>query len=374
MQRLSRRELIALLASAPVLRAARSTPASPVAIGRCPAYGPGVETVLATMMDQLGGLSGLVANKTVTVKLNLTGSPGIRFQGKAPGLTHYVHPTVAFALVSLLDRAGARRIRLVESGYATNAPLEEYLLDSGWNVRALRSLSKNLEFEDTNFLGSGKTYHRFPVPGGGAIFPAYDLNHSYADTDVFVSLAKLKNHATCGVTLSIKNLFGITPASIYGDDAGVAEPNENPGSGRVLTCHEGKREPSKSAPQEINPASSRDPGHRMPRIVSDLAAARPVHLAIIDGVETLAGGEGPWIRGIRAVKPGLLIAGTNSVNTDTIATAAMGYDPRATRGAKPFLNCDNTLLLAEGLGIGSASLRDIEVRGLALHDALYSFG
>ena len=212
------------------------------------------------------------------------------------------------------------------------------------------------------------------MPGGGAIFPAYDLNHSYADTDVFVSLAKLKNHATCGVTLSIKNLFGITPASIYGDDAGVDEPNENPGSGRVLTCHEGKREPSKSAPQEINPASSRDPGHRMPRIVSDLAAARPVHLAIIDGVETLAGGEGPWIQGIRAVKPGLLIAGTNSVNTDTIATAAMGYDPRATRGTKPFLNCDNTLLLAEGLGIGSASLRDIEVRGLALHDAVYSFG
>ena len=46
-----------------------------------------------------------------------------------------------------------------------------------------------------------------------------------------MSMAKLKNHATCGVTLSMKNCFGITPASIYGDDAGVDEPNENPGQG-----------------------------------------------------------------------------------------------------------------------------------------------
>ena len=39
-------------------------------------------------------------------------------------------------------------------------------------------------------------------------------------------MAKLKNHETCGVTLSMKNIFGMTPASIYGDDAGRDEPNE----------------------------------------------------------------------------------------------------------------------------------------------------
>ena len=36
-------------------------------------------------------------------------------------------------------KAGAKRIRLVESAWATSGPLEEYLLDSGWNVRALQS-------------------------------------------------------------------------------------------------------------------------------------------------------------------------------------------------------------------------------------------
>ena len=61
----------------------------------------------------------------------------------------------------------------------------------------------------------------FPLlPWGGYVFPYYVLNHSYEDTDVYVSLAKLKNHATAGVTLSLKNSFGIQPNSLYGDDAG----------------------------------------------------------------------------------------------------------------------------------------------------------
>ncbi len=107
---------------------------------------------------------------------------------------------------------------------------------------------------------------------------------------------------------------------------------------RANVCHEGKREPSKSAPQEMDPQVSRDPGYRMPRIVAELATARPIDLAIIDGVESIAAGEGPWIRGIRSVQPGLLIAGTNAVCTDTVATAAMGYDPRAPRDTPPFRN------------------------------------
>ena len=188
-----------------------------------------------------------------------------------------------------------------------------------------------------------------------------------------MSMAKLKNHATCGVTLSMKNCFGITPASIYGDDAGVNEPNENPGKGRVSVCHEGKRQPAKSSPQEKGPNSSRDPGFRMPRIVADLAAARPIDIAFIDGVETMAGGEGPWIRGISFVRPGVMLLGTNAVNTDSVATAVMGYDPQAARGTAPFVNCDNTLRLAESLGVGSTDLNRIEVAGTPIKDALFKF-
>jgi uncharacterized protein (DUF362 family) len=370
---MTRREWIALISAAPLLKAAPDAPAAPVAIAKCAAYDEDVTARLATMFDQLGGLGRIVRGKTVTVKLNLTGSPGLRVDGRPPGVTHYVHPALVGATAHLMGRAGARRIRFVESAWASSGPLEEYLLDSGWNVRQLLSAAPGVEFENTNALGKGKWYARFEVPGGGYLFPAYDLNRAYEETDVFVSMAKLKNHGTCGVTLSMKNCFGILPASIYGDDAGVDAPNENPASGRLKTMHEGRRQPSKSAPAELHPDSSREPGYRVPHIVADLVKSRPIHLQIIDGIESIAGGEGPWIKGIHRVQPGVLLAGLNPVSTDAVATAVMGYDPRAARGAAPFRNCENTLLLAERHGAGSADLRKIDVRGVPIAGAMYRY-
>jgi hypothetical protein len=205
------------------------------------------------------------------------------------------------------------------------------------------------------------------------MYPAYDLNRAFEDTDVFVSLAKLKNHATCGVTLSLKNCFGSLPASIYGDNAGVDQPNENPTSGRDRVGHQGRRQPSKSAPQELHFGANHDPGYRVPHIVADLSAARPIHLAIVEGVESMAGGEGPWVGGVRTVKPGVLIAGLNPVCTDAVATAVMGYNPRAARGTAPFQTCDNTMLLAEAHGVGAADLQRIDVRGVSIAQALYRY-
>ncbi|MBM3744307.1 MAG: DUF362 domain-containing protein [Acidobacteria bacterium] len=373
---MTRRELLALVGAASAWDrplAGRETPTAPVAIVRSRSYEEDLGALLATPLDQLGGVGRLVKGKTVTIKLNLTGSPGLRLEGRPPGVTHYTHPRVAGTLAHLLGRAGARRIRFVESCWGTGGPLEEYLLDSGWNVRALATAASNVEFENTNSRGRWKGYARLKVPGGGRIYPAYDLNRAYEDTDVFVSLAKLKEHGTCGVTLSLKNVFGNTPASIYGDDAGREEPNESPTKGRLLVFHEGKRQPSASAPRELDQGSSRDPGYRVPHIVAELAAARPIHLAIIDGIQTVAGGEGPWMRGLRLVEPGLLIAGTNPVTTDAVATAAMGFDPGATRGQTPFGQCENTLRLAEALGLGTTDLRRVEVRGLPLDKAVFRF-
>jgi len=303
----------------------------------------------------------------------MTGSPGQRVQGKAPAITHYTHPKLLGAAANLMGRAGAKRIRFVESSWATAGPLEETMLDSGWNVRSLQSAAPAVEFENTNALGKGKRYSRFKVPGTPYMYPAYDLNHSYEDTDVYVSMAKLKEHDTCGITLSCKNVFGTIPASIYGDDAGVEEPNERPTSGRLKVGHEGVRQPAKSAPQELRFGANHDPGFRVPHIVADLVAARPIHLAIIDGVETIAGGEGPWIRGVRMVRPGVLLAGLNPVCTDAVGAAVMGYNPRATRGTAPFQKCDNILQLAEAHGVGTTDLSRIDVRGVPIEQAMFRF-
>ena len=369
---MTRRELLAIASAAPLF-AAKEPPASPVSVARCASYDEDLSSVLRQMFDQVGGIQRLVGGKTVTIKLNLTGSPGLRFQGKPLGSTHYTNPKLIGAMVHAMGEAGAKRIRLAESPWATAGPLEEYMLDSGWNVRALKTAAPNVEFENTNALGKAKKYSRVAVPGGGYIFPAYDLNPAYTDTDVFVSMGKLKNHATCGITLSMKNCFGNTPASIYGDDAGIHEPNESPTKGRLDVCHYGKRQPSLSSPSEINPKTSREPEYRMPRITAELNAARPVNIAFIDGVETVTGGEGPWIKGLKSVRPGLLVLGTNAVCTDTVGAALMGYDPRAPRGVAPFKSCDNMLLLAEALGVGSADLKKIDVRGVRIADAKFPF-
>jgi len=368
---MTRREWLALIAATPLLKADTApAPVAPVSIAKCASYEEDVAAKLAAMFDQLGGLPKLVRNKTVSIKLNMTGSPADRLNGAPRGVTHTVHPKMVAATAYLMGRAGAKRIRFVE-GARGRTPLEQALQASGFDVKALQSAG-NVEFENTDSLGQAASYSRFKVPNP-YMYPEYVLNHSYADTDVFVSLAKLKNHADCGVTLSIKNCFGAVPVSIYGGDAGADEPNERASQNRAEVCHFGRRQPAKIAPPELHPGVSNTAGYRVSRIVADLAAVRPIDLAIIDGVESMAGGEGPWIRGVRAVKPGVLIAGLNPECTDAVATAVMGYNPRATRGTKPFPHADNTMLLAEAVGVGSTDLKRIEVRGASIEQALYRY-
>jgi hypothetical protein len=170
----------------------------------------------------------------------------------------------------------------------------------------------------------------------------------------------------------MKNCFGITPTTIYGDRCGIDEPSPIPYGGRNM-IHTGDRQPSKSSPSEKDPRSPRQAGYRIPRAVADVVAARPVHLTILDGIETMAGGEGPWVRGTRPCRPGVVVAGTNCVTTDAVATAIMGLDPMADRGTAPFENCDSTLRLAEELGVGTRDLRQIEVIGTPIREAVFNF-
>jgi uncharacterized protein (DUF362 family) len=359
----------------PAWASAVQAPANRVAIGVCSEYNRQVFDTLSTMFDQLGGLEGLVRGKTVAIKLNMTGTPSTKLRSMPNQMTHWVHPQVIGSLVSLLGKAGATRIRLLESAPFGVKPLEEFMLSAGWQPKDFASAATRVEFENTNFLGSGKTYARFMVPGGGLMYPGYDLNHSYRDTDVFVSLAKLKEHRTAGVTLSMKNCFGITPCTIYSDEAPVDEPSIVP-VGYRGPMHSGSRVPPKSAPQPLDGNRSKDPSYRVPRITADLVSARPIHLAVIDGIYTMTGGELPnQGRGTihQAIHPGLLIAGMNCVSTDAVAVATMGFDPMADRGTPPFEKCDSTLRLAEQLGVGTRDLSRIEVVGTPIAKARFRF-
>jgi uncharacterized protein (DUF362 family) len=361
------------LSLAPTKLLAATPPTAPVAMARCSSYGPEIATTLAGMFDQLGGLRKLVSGKTVSMKINVTGNAELLFKGMSLGQTYWVHPQIVAATVHLLGKAGARRINLLESPTGTDIhSLAEFFTRAGWNPADFTSAASNVQLINTNYPGANGKYTRIYVPGGGLLFKAYDVNPAYQDCDVFISLAKLKEHTTAGITGAMKNLFGITPTTIYGTNAGVDEPSAVASGARGM-LHAGDRQPSKSALSELDPTSSRDPGYRVPRVTADLVAARPIHLSIIDGIQTVAGGEGPWAKTLRAVPPGLLIAGKNPVTTDAVCAGLMGFDPMADRGTPPFEGCDNTLKLAEGLGLGTRDLRRIEVIGVPISKARIEF-
>jgi hypothetical protein len=89
--------MISAAPSLQVLHGAPEPPVAPVSIAKCATYDEDVTAKMAAMFGQLGGLEKLVRNKTVTIKVNMTGAPGQRFQGLALGLTHYTHPKVVGA-------------------------------------------------------------------------------------------------------------------------------------------------------------------------------------------------------------------------------------------------------------------------------------
>ena len=310
-----------------------SEPRSKAVVGivSCKTYGAEVKTALRQCFDLVGGVGEMVRNKTVTVKLNLTGTNFTRFLGKPVGETYMTHSATVMALLALLF--DARRGPRPPGGINPRPRRIENEPRHGRMGCQRPQRPGQGQVQNTRNLGAAKTYATLRVPFGGYMFSSFDLNHSYHDTDVMISLAKLKRHLTAGVTLSMKNLFGVTPNSLYGWEAGSERATE----GRVAVARRagfgGIKLPG------IKPGIPyRDPFSRVPRIVVDICAARPIDLAIIDGISSMTGGEGPWCAyaaAIKPISPGLLIAGRNAVSTDAVATAVMGYDPRAARGRSP---------------------------------------
>lgn len=354
-----------------------NTPAPPppppesakVAIVSCQDYATSLQPALAQAFTLLGGIQSLVSGKTVAVKINLTNDGQFENQfGRPPGESFITHGATAIALASLLFQYGAQTVRFIDSvGFLS--PLGDILAMAQWDVPTLLSTG-NVELENTHNLGSGASYTNLTVPGRGYLFDYFELNHSYSDADVFISLAKLKQHLTAGFSLSTKCLFGSTPNSLYGTDAATSGENAVGFRGRIHGngVPGWNNDPPPGARTDLTPSA--EAGSRVPRVVADLSAARPVHIAIIDGITSMSGGEGPWAPNAAFVTPGVIIVGLNPISTDAVGVAVMGYaNPQAPRGTAPFTTCDNHLLLAQQAGIGTADLSKINVLGLPISQA-----
>jgi hypothetical protein len=161
----------------------------------------------------------------------------------------------------------------------------------------------------------------YRVPGGGQMFRQYTLAQGAVEADAFVSVQKMKNHAFMGVTLCLKNLFGLTPT----------EPH---GRSRTYFHHL----------------------VRMPYMLADLGRIFQPTLNIVDGLIGQAGQE--W--GGEARVCNTLVAGDQVIATDACATHLMGHDPAGDWPHEPFLRDRNALAVAAEAGFGTVNLEEID--------------
>jgi uncharacterized protein (DUF362 family) len=173
------------------------------------------------------------------------------------------------------------------------------------------------------------------------------MNAALKEIDVFISFAKMKCHSTTGITLSLKNLIGLPPISLYRRD---------------------EKQNHRSAFHE-----SEVYDQRLPRVAIDLNLTMPVHLALIDGIKTVEGGAGAWDTGYNPVQPGLIVASKNPVAADAVSAALMGFDPDAPSGSHPFTYADNHLILAREAGLGTNRLNEIGVVGAEMANVVFPF-
>lgn len=299
---------------------------------------------LRTMVDGLGGLGDVVkSGDRVAIKINMTG--GIYWEGKVQGLpgvdTFITHPEVVRALGQLVLDAGAKELYIVEAAYQWDS----------FAVWGYKQVAEDLgaTLIDLNDTKPYKDFVTVKVPGGGVVYQEFEFNPLLTEIDVFMSVSKMKCHNICGVTHTMKNLVGLVPIQFY-----------------RLKRDDGFR-------SALHGPDEKSAGYRMPRIIVELNKARPLHFGVVDGIKTAEGGEGPWLQGMNAIQPHVLIAGKNVVATDAVATAAMGFDPTAVAGSTPFIRGLNHIQLASDLGLGTNRLEEIAVLGPPIKDVTTKF-
>lgn len=351
-----------------------SIPKKPVTVQVCKRYHyPTVRQTMSSMFDELGDVRSLVKNKFVTIKLNLVNTSKKTVGGIPVELCVTTHPTVAMAVGSLFVEYGAKKVT-----FCDQLPFEEigYPSFSGYGFdedECNQEMNGRVAFVNTRNLGSYKSYDMVKVPHNPFLTTAWEVNKTYTESDVLISIGKLKNHVSGGVTLGMKNLFGVPPSSLYGDDL-ENEPDENATGYRGGTMHNCDKQPLTSSTTFTGQSREGEHGYNVPRFIVDLNNAFPIDLVVVDGISTIHSAEGWWLGSmVNVTSPGLLIAGRNPVCTDAAGAAIMGFDPDADDFEQPFSNGSNYLALARKIGLGENRLSEIEVGGIGLEKARFNF-
>jgi uncharacterized protein (DUF362 family) len=316
------------------------------------AYDPaGVKAKVQALFDAIGGISDVIrTDSKVAIKINLVGGSGSAMSSALKGVpiteAMWTHPVVMRAVAELLIDAGvsANNITIVEALWDTGATAPFGASDSLGYTAAKNAVGCNF----INLSAAAPYGDLADVPTGSPFhnFASFKMNRILTEVDAYISIPKLKHHYENGFSGSLKNQVGTVPVPYY------ALPS-NTGNRSALHSSDGG-------------ASTM----YLPRSVCDLNRARPVHLAVIDGIRNATGGEGVWNPTFAPARRHALIGGKDPVATDSIGALLMGLDPEATTLPLPKgggATCDNHLALLHARGAGTNQRAEITLTGDGTH-------
>jgi uncharacterized protein (DUF362 family) len=287
-----RQQLVKGPASGPLLQ---------VALVHCPNYEP--ERLLEAI--RAGWRSTRppeVRGKRVVIKPNIADF--------APDRPIHTDARLVEALIRHLGDLGAREIVLAE-GPPHNRDTEMLFRQSGFEALARR---QSVPLIDLNY--DDITPVKCVNPRATLLKELY-LPKTILSADVIISVPKMKTHKLAGITLSMKNMFGVLPGMKYGWPKNTLHWNGIP----LSIC-------------EIN-------------------GTIKTHYSIIDGIVGMEG-HGP-IMGT-AKKAGVLVMGANALSVDATAARVMGVDPARV----------DYLVMAQTIKLGSLRSENIGVAGETL--------
>ncbi|MEI7555787.1 DUF362 domain-containing protein [Candidatus Chlorohelix sp.] len=235
-----------------------------------------------------------------------------------PGSAINTHPAVLEAAIRLFREQGAKEV-IVAEGSAYQRDITDLLYQSGIQ-KVLDSL--NVPFVDLNHDDLVKVNTK----GGYNSLEFMWLPKTIAQAELLVSMPKMKTHHWAGVTLSMKNLYGIVPGIKYG------------------------------WPKNILHVTG------IEQNIVELYETMPPQATIVDGIMAMEG-DGPLFGTPKPAQ--VLVIGRDLVAVDATCARIMGFEP-----TKDFLK---HIWYADWLGQGVMSKDRIIQKALPVESVKQSF-
>ncbi|MEM2129480.1 MAG: DUF362 domain-containing protein [Candidatus Bathyarchaeia archaeon] len=247
-------------------------------------------------IELIGGMKRFVKKgDKVLIKANLV-------DGKPYETGETVHPETIRTIIKQAKTAEASQIKVGDAV-------------TSWDMTLYNTVAKIAEEEGAEWVDLGRSPRAEVKVENPVFFEKVSVAKELVECDVLINVGTLKTHHLAGVTVAMKNLYGVLELQ------------------------------------------DRIKYHRLDKIeevIVDLNLVKPSSLIVVDGGYTTH----HW-PAFEVQKMDLAMAGDNVVLVDAVAAKVMGADPKAIR----------YLRWAEEHGLGSADIEKNRILGLTIEEA-----